>query len=123
DTILRIGYDETAYGIDRRTCAVVNTIDRQCSYIFQGGEVGGAGDQGMMFGYATDETEELMPSPIIFAHRLTRALSEARESGRIPWLRPDGKAQVTVGYDGDRPAEVTAVVVSAQHHPEVGIEE
>jgi len=123
ETITGIGYDDPAYGIDGRTCAVLTALDRQSPDIKMGVDTGGAGDQGMMFGYATDETEELMPSPIIFAHRLTLALSDARRSKEIPWLRPDGKAQVTVGYEGDRPTEVSAVVVSAQHHPEVSIEE
>lgn len=123
ETIAGIGYDHSAYGIDGRTCSVLTAIDRQSPDISIGVDSGGAGDQGMMFGYATDETEELMPAPIIFAHRLTRSLAEARQSGRIPWLRPDGKAQVSVGYDGDRPAEVTAVVVSAQHDPSISIGE
>ena len=123
ETLVEIGYDNAAYGIDGRTCAVLTAIDQQSPDISMGVDTGGAGDQGMMFGFATDETEEMMPAPIIFAHRLTRALSEARQTSRIPWLRPDGKAQVSVGYDGDRPAEVTAVVVSAQHDPSVSIEE
>jgi S-adenosylmethionine synthetase len=123
DTIVGIGYDNSLYGIDGHTCSVLTAIDQQSPDISIGVNTGGAGDQGMMFGYATDETEELMPAPIIFAHRLTRSLSEARRSGSIPWLRPDGKAQVSVGYEGDRPAEVTAVVVSAQHDPSISIDE
>jgi len=123
DTLVGIGYDRAAYGIDGRACAVLSAIDQQSPDISIGVNSGGAGDQGMMFGYASDETEELMPAPIVFAHRLTRSLSEARQSKRIAWLRPDGKAQISVGYEGDRPAEVSAVVVSAQHDPEVSIEE
>jgi S-adenosylmethionine synthetase len=119
ETIVEIGYDDPDYGIDGRTCAVLTAIDRQSDDIRIGVDGGGAGDQGMMFGFATDETEELMPVPIVFAHRLTRALAEARRSGEIPWLRPDGKSQVSVAYDGERPVEVTAVVLSAQHDPGV----
>jgi S-adenosylmethionine synthetase len=119
DTIRRIGYTRSAYGIDGTTCAVLSTIDRQSPDIALGVDTGGAGDQGMMFGYASDETPELMPLPIVLAHRLTRALADARHSGRLPWLRPDGKAQVTVAYDGDVPVHVETVVVSAQHDPEV----
>ncbi|MEX2295636.1 MAG: methionine adenosyltransferase, partial [Gemmatimonadota bacterium] len=123
ETILAIGYDNPAFGIDGRTCAVLTTIDRQSDDIRIGVDVGGAGDQGMMFGFATDETKELMPVPIVYAHRLTHALSEARRSGRIPWLRPDGKSQVSVAYDGDRPIRVTAVVLSAQHADGIPIAE
>ncbi|MEX1256076.1 MAG: methionine adenosyltransferase [Gemmatimonadota bacterium] len=123
ETILAIGYDNPAFGIDGRTCAVLTTIDRQSDDIRIGVDVGGAGDQGMMFGFATDETKELMPVPIVYAHRLTHALSEARRSGRIPWLRPDGKSQVSVAYDGDRPVRVTAVVLSAQHADGIPIAE
>ncbi|CAN5703141.1 methionine adenosyltransferase [soil metagenome] len=119
DTLRRIGYTKSAYGIDGGTCAVLSTIDRQSPDSAQGVDTGGAGDQGMMFGYACDETEELMPLPIVLAHRLTRTLAEARHSGQIPWLRPDGKAQVTVAYDGDRPVQVQTVVLSAQHDPDI----
>ena len=122
-TLVGIGYDDPAYGIDGRTCAVLTAIDRQSDDIRMGVDTGGAGDQGMMFGFATDETEELMPAPIVFAHRLTQALARARRSGAVPWLRPDGKSQVSVAYDGDRPVEVTAVVVSAQHDDGVSHEE
>ena len=118
-TIMRIGYTDANYGFDAKTCAVISTIGRQSPDIAQGVDTGGAGDQGMMFGYASDETEDLMPLPIQLAHDLTRRLAECRKSGRLPWLRPDGKAQVTVAYEGDRPAAVTAVVVSTQHDENV----
>ncbi len=122
--LLEMGYTDSAYGIDGRTCAVLTTLDRQSADIGMGVDVGGAGDQGMMFGYATDETETLLPLPLTLAHRLTGRLAELRRSGAVPWLRPDGKSQVTVAYDGDhRPVEVTAVVVSAQHEPDVTLEE
>jgi S-adenosylmethionine synthetase len=122
ETIRQIGYTRSEYGIDGSTCAVLSSIDRQADEIRMGVDAGGAGDQGMMFGYATDETEELMPLPIVLAHRLTRALASARHEGRLPWLRPDGKAQVTVAYDGDRPVRVETVVVAAQHDPEISRE-
>lgn len=122
-TLVDIGYDNGAFGIDGRTCSVLTAIDRQSEDIKMGVDTGGAGDQGMMFGFATDETEELMPVPVVYAHRLTRALAEARRSGRVPWLRPDGKSQVTVAYDGDRPVKVTAVVLSAQHDDGVPLAE
>jgi S-adenosylmethionine synthetase len=115
DTIERIGYTDATYGFDHKTCAVMTSIDEQSRDIAQGVDVGGAGDQGMMFGYATDETPELMPLPIALAHALTRALSEKRKSGALPWLRPDGKSQVTVAYKGDRPVAVDTVVISTQH--------
>ena len=114
-TIEQIGYTDAGFGFDSKTCAVISTIDRQSPDIAQGVDTGGAGDQGMMFGYASNETPELMPLPIQLAHRLTRRLSECRHDGTLPWLRPDGKAQVTVVYDGDRPVAVDTVVVSTQH--------
>lgn len=117
--LLSIGYTRSEYGIDGNTCAVLTSIDRQSPDIARGVDPGGAGDQGMMFGYATDETPELMPAPIVFAHRVVRRLAEMRRSGEISWLRPDGKAQVTVAYEDDRPAAVHTVVVSAQHAPDV----
>jgi len=122
-TLLGIGYDDPAYGIDGNTCSVLTTIGRQSPDIAMGVDTGGAGDQGMMFGFATDETDEMMPAPIVFAHRLTRRLAEVRRAGDVCWLRPDGKSQVTVAYDGDRPDHVSAVVISAQHDEDVTIEE
>jgi S-adenosylmethionine synthetase len=120
-TIERIGYTDAAYGFDNKTCAVISTIDRQSPDIAMGVDTGGAGDQGMMFGYATDETEELMPMPILLAHRLTEALAARRKSGDLPWLRPDGKAQVTIVYEDKRPVAVDTVVVSTQHGPEISL--
>jgi S-adenosylmethionine synthetase len=118
-TIERIGYTDATFGFDNKTCAVISTIDRQSPDIAQGVDTGGAGDQGMMFGFAVDETDELMPMPIQLAHRLTRALSDQRRRD-LTWLRPDGKAQVTVAYDGDgRPEYVDTVVVSTQHAEEI----
>jgi S-adenosylmethionine synthetase len=119
ETIKGIGYTDATYGFDYQTCAVLSTIDRQSPDIAMGVDTGGAGDQGMMFGYATDETPELMPLPILLAHRLTRALSEKRKSGEIPWLRPDGKAQVSVWYEDHQPVAVETVVVSTQHAEKV----
>ena len=114
-TIERIGYTDATYGFDSKTCAVMSTIDKQSPDIAQGVDTGGAGDQGMMFGYATDETPELMPMPIQLAHRMTKALADRRKDGTLPWLRPDGKTQVTVQYEDGRPVRVTTVVVSTQH--------
>jgi S-adenosylmethionine synthetase len=115
DTIERIGYTDATYGFDFKTCAVVSTIGRQSRDIGQGVDTGGAGDQGMMFGYASDETPELMPLPIMLAHRLTRQLAEARRNGAGDWLRPDGKSQVTVVYEDGVPVCVDTVVISTQH--------
>jgi len=114
-TISSIGYNDASFGFDGKTCAVLSTIDRQSPDIAQGVDTGGAGDQGMMFGYASDETPELMPMPIQLAHRLTQTLAERRKSGALPWLRPDGKAQVTVVYENGIPVRVGTVVVSTQH--------
>jgi len=118
-TIERIGYTDASYGFDNQTCAVMSTIDRQSPDIAMGVDTGGAGDQGMMFGFATDETPELMPMPIMLAHRITKTLAERRKSGALDWLRPDGKAQVTVLYEDKRPVAVDTVVVSTQHSPDV----
>ena len=118
-TIDRIGYNDTAFGFDSKTCAVISTIDKQSPDIAQGVDTGGAGDQGMMFGYATDETEELMPMPIQLAHRLTERLAEFRRSKEGNWVRPDGKAQVTVLYESALPVGVETVVVSTQHSEDI----
>jgi S-adenosylmethionine synthetase len=122
-TLKSIGYTDAKYGIGADTCAVLTSIDKQSADIAQGVDTGGAGDQGMMFGYATDETPELMPLPILLAHQLTMRLSEVRRSGELDWVRPDGKSQVTVEYEDDRPRRVTAVVLSTQHEPTVTHEE
>jgi S-adenosylmethionine synthetase len=119
NTIDGIGYNNAEFGFDAKTCAVMSTIDRQSPDIAQGVDTGGAGDQGMMFGYATDETPELMPLPIQLAHALTHQLSILRKDGTYPWLRPDGKAQVSVVYEGDRPVAVDTVVISTQHDEKV----
>ena len=120
DTIAKIGYTESGYGFDAESCAVMSTIDKQSAHIAMGVDKGGAGDQGMMFGFACDETEELMPLPIMLAHKLTMALAERRRDRTLKWLRPDGKSQVTVLYENERPVAVDTVVVSTQHSPEVG---
>ena len=122
-TIAGIGYTDATFGFDSKTCAVLSTIDRQSPDIAMGVDTGGAGDQGMMFGYATDETPELMPMPIQLAHALTRALAERRKCGDLPWLRPDGKAQVTVEYENGRPVRVPTVVVSTQHADAISTDE
>jgi S-adenosylmethionine synthetase len=123
-TLKSIGYTDATYGIDGDTCAVIITLDQQSPDIAQGVDTGGAGDQGMMFGYATDETEALMPLPIHLAHRLTLRLAEMRKSGKLSWLRPDGKAQVTVAYDEDGKAlGIDTVVVSAQHSPDIATDQ
>ncbi len=117
------GYTDPDFGIDGRTCAVLTSIDRQSPDIAQGVNPGGAGDQGMMFGFAVDETPELMPAPIQLAHQLTRRLAAVRRSGQLPWLRPDGKSQVTLEYEDNRPVRVRAVVLSTQHSPDITLEE
>jgi len=118
-TLLSIGYSRSDYGIDGHTCGVLTTIGQQSLDIGQGVDTGGAGDQGMMFGYASDETEALMPAPILYAHRLTKRLAEVRKEGHLSWLRPDGKAQLTMEYDGHKPVRFHTVVMSAQHDPEI----
>ena len=116
ETIRSIGYDDAKKGFDCDTCGVISTINRQSPDIAQGVDTGGAGDQGMMFGYATNETPELMPTPISLAHKLAAKLSEVRKSGLMAYLRPDGKSQVTVEYDSNhKPTRVDAVVISTQH--------
>jgi S-adenosylmethionine synthetase len=122
-TLKSIGYTDAKYGIGADTCAVLTSIDKQSADIAQGVDTGGAGDQGMMFGFASDETPELMPLPILLAHQLTMRLAEVRKSGELDWVRPDGKSQVTVEYEDDRPRRVSAVVLSTQHEPTVGHEE
>ena len=119
ETLLTIGYDNSDLGIDGHTCAVLTTLGQQSPDIAQGVDTGGAGDQGMMFGYASDETDALMPAPVFFAHRLARRLSQVRKDGELPWLRPDGKTQVTVEYEDHRPVRIDTVVISAQHDPDI----
>src|SRR3954466_8535485 len=115
-TVTAVGYTDAAYGFDSNTCAVISSIHSQSPDIKQGVDTGGAGDQGMMFGYATNENEELMPTPISLAHKLTKKLSEVRKSGQLDYLRPDGKSQVTVEYNSKhQPVRVDAVVISTQH--------
>ena len=123
ETIREIGYTRAKFGFDYETCAVISSIDPQSPDIAQGVNPGGAGDQGLMFGYATDETPELMPMPLIMAHQLTRRLSSARRSGEIDWLRPDGKSQVSIQYKGNVPQRVEAVVVSCQHSEDVATDD
>ena len=118
-TITEVGYTRGKYGFDAETCAVISSIHSQSPDIAMGVDTGGAGDQGLMFGFACTETEELMPMPIVLSHKLARGLSEKRRQGVLDYLRPDGKSQVTIEYEGTKPVRVDAVVVSSQHSPDV----
>ena len=122
--VASIGYDNALYGFDSNTCAVISTINKQSGDIAQGVDTGGAGDQGMMFGYATNENENLMPTPIFLAHKLCEQLTKVRKNGTLPYLRPDGKSQVTVEYDENhKPVRIDAVVISSQHSENVSNED
>jgi S-adenosylmethionine synthetase len=118
-TVEGIGYTDATYGFDFKTCAVMSSVDTQSPDIAMGVDTGGAGDQGLMFGYATNESPELMPLPILLAHKLTKRLADARRAGTPNFLRPDGKSQVSVEYDSDKPVRIDTVVISTQHSPEV----
>ena len=122
EVIRDVGYDRAKYGFDAETCAVMSSIKRQSPDIAMGVDTGGAGDQGLMFGFACDETDELMPLPIMLAHKLARRLAEVRKARSVDFLRPDGKSQVTVEYEGNRPVRVDCVVVSTQHSDRVSNE-
>ncbi|MEW5802926.1 MAG: methionine adenosyltransferase [bacterium] len=119
NTIREIGYTDAGYGFDCETCAVVTSVDEQSPDIAQGVDIGGAGDQGLMFGYACNETEVLMPMPILLAHQLVKRLADVRKKGILSYLRPDGKSQVTLEYVNNKPVRVDSVVISTQHGPEI----
>jgi S-adenosylmethionine synthetase len=123
ETIRQIGYTRAKFGFDSETCGVITAIDTQSPDIAMGVDTGGAGDQGMMFGYACNETPELMPLPIMLAHKLTRRLSDVRKEGLLDYLRPDGKSQVTIEYQNHKPVRVNTVVVSSQHSESVTLEQ
>jgi S-adenosylmethionine synthetase len=123
ETIKDIGYTRAKYGFDYETCSVITSIHSQSPDIAMGVDTGGAGDQGLMFGYATNETPEMMPMPILLAHKLTRRLAEVRRKEILPYLRPDGKSQVTIEYKDGKPIRVETVVISAQHSPDVALKE
>ncbi|MBA7707761.1 S-adenosylmethionine synthase [subsurface metagenome] len=120
--MFEIGYTDTDMGIDAQTCAVMSAIQEQSKDIALGVDIGGAGDQGMMYGYATNETPELMPLPIMLAHKLVRRLAEIRKANIVNFLHPDGKSQVTVEYEGDKPKRIDTIILSAQHHIDVSNE-
>ncbi|BCB97364.1 S-adenosylmethionine synthase [Dissulfurispira thermophila] len=123
ETIKDIGYTRAKYGFDYETCAVITSIDKQSTDIAMGVDTGGAGDQGLMFGFACDETPELMPMPIMLAHKLTRKLTEVRKKDILGYLRPDGKSQVSIEYKDGRPYKVRTIVISSQHSPDITLKE
>ena len=123
EVIADIGFTDAAMGYDAKTCGILNAIQTQSPHIAMGVDTGGAGDQGLMFGYACNETSELMPLPIMMAHKLVRQLSDVRRAGTLPWLRPDGKSQVSVEYVNGQPKRIDAVVISTQHAPDIATDE